>query len=112
MLDVAVLDVAPKQIAFAINHVIIGIAVCEEGFKGGGAVVQRNRIINFLVLHGLRHFLTAFRGANADENDAFAGIFLCQFVIVRDGGDTRPAPGGPEIEHHDLAFEVLCGQRF
>jgi len=45
--------------------------------------------------------------ADADDFEAFVVKFFVGAFDVRKFGDAGAAPGGPEIDKNDLAFEIL-----
>ena len=59
LLDVGVGDVAPAQLAVAANDVIVRLAVDGIGNNHFAVCVERNRVLDAVLLGGLLHFLAA-----------------------------------------------------
>ena len=57
---------------------------------------------------GVAHktFLSAIGGADADDDQAFVGIFLQQGVVVGNGSHARAAPRRIKIQDDDFAFHA------
>ena len=101
-------NITPPQLSVAINDVVVGIAVDGIGTNHFAVCVERNRVLNAVLLGGLLHFLAAARSADANDDHALVGVLFAQLVSLGDGGNTWTAPCRPEIEYNDFALGVRC----
>ena len=58
-LDIGVGYVAPAQLAVTADDVIVGVTVDSVGSNHFSICVERNRLLNAVLLSGLLHFLAA-----------------------------------------------------
>src|SRR5262245_26759513 len=71
------------------------------------AVQPRQLVLRKVAAPGL----LAVVAADAEDDQAFGSELLGQALDRRSRLLAWPAPGGPEVHQHDLAFELLQGQR-
>ena len=96
------------------------LCVYDEGLWDGTETPEGLHQITIPHQQGVVHFFSAMKAfdgpetlvqRNAHKDNISVLISFGQFLEVRDFGTTRWAPGRPEVEHLNLAFE-LVGMRF
>ncbi|SMP00021.1 hypothetical protein SAMN06265221_1562 [Paracoccus laeviglucosivorans] len=109
-------EVVMPDLALGVDEVMRGPILVLEGAPDGIVVVDRNRIGDRQVGHGLfdvgKLFLKGeFRGVDADHDQSLILVFLGPGPDIGDGAQAVDAGIGPEIDQHDLALQLLGRQR-
>jgi len=73
-----------------------------ECFEGSEVIIETHRGFQRMATQHGFHLPTRFV-ADREKLDRFAGKLGSQRVQCREGGDTRAAPGRPEIHNHHFA---------
>ena len=107
-LNIRIGNITPPQHSVAINDVVVGIAIDGIGTDHFAVCVERNRVLNAVLLGGLLHFLAAARSADANDDHALVGVLFAQLVGLGNGGNARTTPCRPKIEHDNLALGFGC----
>src|SRR5439155_16664519 len=114
-LDLPATDVAVHQLAFAVDYEHAGnrldiVAPGQGAIKPALAFLVEENLrprfgMGFQELHEAR---TLHVEADADHLEAVAVVLIVDRPHIRQLGNARPAPAGPEIHEHDLA--AVLGQ--
>ena len=105
-LNIRIGNITPPQLSVAINDVVVGVAVDGIGTNHFAVCVERNRLLNAMLLGGLLHFLAAARSADANDDHALGSILFPELDGLGNGGNARTAPRRPKVEHDDFTLGV------
>ena len=107
-------EIGRGRAVFALNReAMFQLMELSEVLEHHLLIFVRNFVLLFAADRLARRFIptVVVVASHTDDDQTLVGIGFLPFAQMRECGDARAAPDGPEVEQHDFALEFIGSQR-